>query len=230
MRRAALLLLAGAAVLAAGAGSAQATNECRGLQVCVRVVGPWIAVAGARTDFQLSCPRGFIVGGLDARLSDRAIDVDFLGRVGSPVGPGVTTSRSALFRGTYAGSSPRWPSFRPYLGCVPASGGGPGPVPLRRPDAVFPPTEATVRRVRDVRLRVGSTRAVAGCARGERFVSGWHALAFFTANPPTPAMIQSVSMRRAVRGGRLYVTAQAGTSLRGMRAIVQAGALCGGTQ
>jgi hypothetical protein len=84
--------------------------------------------------------------------------------------------------------------------------------------------------VRDVRLRVGSTRAVAGCARGERFVSGWHALAFFTANPPTPAMIQSVSMRRAVRGGRLYVTAQAGTSLRGMRAIVQAGALCGGTQ
>lgn len=230
MRRAALLLVAGAAVLAVGAQPAQATNECRGLQVCVRVVGPWVVVAGARTDFQLSCPRGFIVGGLDARLSDRAIDVDFLGRLGSPVGPGVTTSRSALFRGTYAGSSPQGPSFRPYLGCVPASGGGPGPVPFRRPDAVFPPTEATVRRVRDVRLRVGSTRAVAACARGERFVGGWHALGFFTANPPSLSMIQSVSARRAVRGGRLHVTAEAGTALRGTRAIVQAGALCGATQ
>ena len=32
------------AALAAGATPAHATNECRGLQVCVRVAGPWVAV------------------------------------------------------------------------------------------------------------------------------------------------------------------------------------------
>ena len=97
-----------AAILAAtaglGASSAAATNECRGLQVCVRVAGPWVVVPSAltsprpRVDFQLSCPRGYVVGGLDAELSDRALDVDFLGKLGSPVNPGVTTSNAALFR------------------------------------------------------------------------------------------------------------------------------------
>ena len=94
-----------AAILAAtagiGASPATATNECRGLQVCVRVAGPRVVVPAAlttprpRVDFQLSCPRGYVIGGLDAELSDRAIDIDFLGKLGSPVNPGVTTSRSA---------------------------------------------------------------------------------------------------------------------------------------
>ena len=86
-----LLLLCGvlAAVLAAGAGPAQATNECRGLQVCVRVQGPWVVVPASlgtqrpAVQFQLSCPRGFVAGGLDAELSDRAIDMDFLCLLGS---------------------------------------------------------------------------------------------------------------------------------------------------
>jgi hypothetical protein len=116
-----------AAFLAAAAGmtasSAGATNECRGLQVCVRVAGPWVVVPAAQTtprprvDFQLSCPRGYVIGGLDAELTDRAINVDFLGKLGSPVNPGVTTARSALFRGTYTGNAPKGPSFRPHLGC-----------------------------------------------------------------------------------------------------------------
>ena len=108
-------LLLGAALLAATAAVADvapagATNECRGLQVCVRVAGPWVVVPASsasprpRVDFQLSCPRGFVIGGLDAELTDRAIDVEFGGRLGSPVNPGVTTSRSALFRATYAGA------------------------------------------------------------------------------------------------------------------------------
>ena len=85
MRLAALLVLAGA-LAAAGAPSAHATNECRGLQVCVRVAGPWVVVPAAlklpraHVDFQLSCPRGYLVGGLDTELTDRNIDVEFAGK------------------------------------------------------------------------------------------------------------------------------------------------------
>src|SRR5205085_1959652 len=70
----------------AGVMPAAATNECRGLQVCVRVPGPWVVVPSSRSpvQYQLSCPRGFVVGGLDAELSDRAVDIDFLGLLGSP--------------------------------------------------------------------------------------------------------------------------------------------------
>jgi hypothetical protein len=235
VRRAALVFLAAVAALAGGAQSAHATNECRGLQVCVPVHGPWVVVPAARSvprprvDFQLSCPRGFIVGGLDAQLSDRAIDVDFPGRLGSPVGPGVTTSRSALFRGTYTGSSPRGPSFRPHIGCVPASGGAPGPVPYRL-DAVFPPSEPTVRRVRTVRIRPGSVRALAACAAGERLISGWHAVAFYTSSPPSTSLVSSVVATRTLRAGRVDVRARAGAEVLGVRAVVQAGAVCGSAE
>ena len=37
-----------------------------------------------QVEFQLTCPRGYVVGGLDARLSVRAIDVSFLGTLGQP--------------------------------------------------------------------------------------------------------------------------------------------------
>ncbi len=109
MKRIAIVCAVAVAGLAAGAGPAGATNECRGLQVCVRVAGPWVVVpvglATPRTpaQYQLTCPRGFIVAGLDAELSDRAIDIDFLGLLGSPVNPGTTTTRSAVFRGVFTG-------------------------------------------------------------------------------------------------------------------------------
>ena len=138
MRRLLLLLaLCGAATLAVGGAPARATNECRGLMICVRVAGPWVIVprGGAaprpRVEFQLSCPRGYVVGGTDAELSNRGIDIAFLGKLGSPVGPGVTTSRAAVFLATYAGGGRGVASFRPHLGCVPTSGGGSGPVPYR---------------------------------------------------------------------------------------------------
>ena len=122
--------------------------------MCVRVAGPWVVVPASsvtprpRVDFQLSCPRGFVIGGLDAELTDRAIDVEFVGRLGSPVNPGVTTSRSALFGATYAGAAPHGPSFRPHLGCLPAVGRRVrARFHIRRPSAVFPPGEPTVRRV-----------------------------------------------------------------------------------
>jgi len=233
VKLAALLVLAGALATVA-APTASATNECRGLQVCVRVEGPWVVVpAGlkaprAHVDFQLSCPRGYIVGGLDTELTDRAIDVEFAGRVGSPVNPGVTTSRSAVFRASYTGSAPNGPSFRPHLGCVPSAGGGSGPVPFRRPSAVFPPGEPTVLRVRTVRLRAGLVRGTAACAKSERLITSWHAVAFYSAAPPSLALIRSVSAARAVRGSRVEVRARSGPAVQTVRGIVQVGAVCGG--
>jgi len=231
VRRALLVAALGAAVVAIGARPAAATNECRGLQVCVRVAGPWVVVpAGSvlprpRVDYQLSCPRGFVVGGLDAELTDRAIDIAFLGKLGSPVNPGVTTSRAALFRATYTGGSPRGPTFRPRLGCLPSSGGSSGPVPFSVHDA-FPPGEPTIRRVRNVRLRPGSVRVVAACAAGERLLSGWHAVGFTTAAPPSAAQVQSIHATRTVRSGRVEVRVRAGAE--GPHAVVQVGAVCGG--
>jgi hypothetical protein len=222
-----------AAVTGFVASPAAATNECRGLQVCVRVAGPWVVVPAAltaprpRVDFQLSCPRGYVIGGLDAELSDRAIDIDFLGKLGSPVNPGVTTASSALFRATYTGNAPRGPSFRPHLGCLPASGGGSGPVPFRRPGA-FPPGEPTIRRVRTVRLRPGVVRAVAACTAGEHLISAWHAVAFYTQSAPAEALTQSVSVTRSVQGRRVGVRVRVATAVQGVRAVVQVGAVCGG--
>lgn len=233
MKRLLLIGVVLAAVCAAGAGTAGATNECRGLQVCVRVHGPWVVVSGrlgssrAPAQFQLSCPRGFVVGGLDAELSDRAIDIDFPGLLGSPVGPGTTTSRAVVFRGVYTGASVRTPVFRPHVGCLPSAGGGAGPVPFRKPQA-FPPGQPTVRRVRTVPIRPGSVRAVAACAAGERLISAWHAVGFYTAAAPNATLLGSVTSAQAVRGDRVDARVRAGVAVRGVRAVLQAGAVCGG--
>jgi hypothetical protein len=150
VRRLVLATAFAAALAAGGAAPAQATNECRGLQVCVRVAGPWVAVPAPSgvprpsVEFQLSCPRGYIVGGLDAELSARGIDVTFLGKLGSPVNPGITTSRAAVFLARYAGRTATAPTFRPHVGCVPSSGGGGGPVPYRA-GAAAAPVQTTIR-------------------------------------------------------------------------------------
>jgi hypothetical protein len=229
----ALVLVAMLAAVAATASPAGATNECRGLDVCVKVRGPWVVVpaelgaARSGVQFQLSCPRGFLAGGLDAELSDRAIDLDFLGLLGSPVGPGTTTSRSIVFRGVYTGSSSRTPTFRPHLGCIPTGGGGSGPVPYRKLQA-FPPGQPTIRRVRNVRLRAGTVRAFASCAAGERLISGWHAIGFYSATAPGETLVRSVSAVRSARTNRVEVRVRSGVAITGVRAIVQVGAVCGG--
>ena len=231
--RLAVAAAASLAALVVGVAPAGATNECKGLQVCVRVPGPWVVVPASRAtprapvEYQLSCPRGFIVGGLDADLSDRAIDLDFLGRLGSPVNPGVTTTGAAIFRGVYTGTSARTPTFRPHLGCIPTAGGGGGPVPFRAPDA-FPPGQSTVLRVRTLRLHPGTTRAAAACGAGERLISGWHAVGFYTSVPPTAALVRSISAARTVHGNTVVVHLHAGAVVRTVRAVLQVGAVCGG--
>lgn len=232
--RVAVVLVLAAGLAALAAPSAGATNECRGLPVCVRVAGPWVVVPPglkaprAHVDFQLSCPRGYTVAGLDSELTDRAIDVEFAGKIGSPVNPGVTTSRAAVFRATYTGNSPAGPSFRPHLGCIPSAGGGSGPVPFRRPTAVFPPGQPTLLRVKNVRLRTGLVRAAAACGKSERLISSWHAVAFYSAAAPSLSLIQSVSAVRSVHGNRVEVRARSGPAVQTVKAIVQVGAVCGG--
>jgi hypothetical protein len=121
-------------------------------------------------------------------------------------------------------------SFRPHIGCIPASGGGGSPPAMisLRP-AVFPPGRPLVRRVRTVNAIAGrTTRGAQGCARNERLVGGSHAVGFYTQTAPASTVATSVSVRRTVRGGRVAVVVGADVSLR-VRAVVQVHALCAGT-
>jgi hypothetical protein len=228
--RAVVLLACVAAALVAGAGEARATNECRGLMVCVPVAGPWVIVPATRhVQYQVACPRGYTVGGLDAELSHRAIDVTFPGRLGSPVNPGITTSTSAVFDGFYTGLPRQVTSFRPHIGCIPASGGGGSPpafIALR--PAAFPPGRPVTRRVRTVNAFAGrTTRGAQGCARNERLVGASHAVGLYTQTVPASTVATSVSVTRTVRNGRVAVVVRADASLR-VRAVVQVHALCAG--
>ena len=230
MKRFVVTALVCGAALAAGASPAGATNECRGLMVCVPVAGPWVVVPAAsrRVEFQLQCPRGYVVGGLDAELSDRAVEVTFLGLTGSPVNPGITTQREAQFLGVYAGRARAATTFRPHIGCIPAAGGGGGAPPnVRR--LVFPPGRPVVRRVRNVRVRGNAKqRALHACAPGERLLSASHAVAFYTRRPPVPALVGGVTVSRSVRTGRVRATIGATDAIFGTRTIVQLQALCAG--
>src|SRR5262249_44887715 len=146
----ALVLLVGAAVGAGLAAPAGATNECRGFRVCAPVAGPWVVVPTAttfprpRVQYELSCPKGFVVGGLDAELTDRGIDVSFQALLGSPINPGITTKRTALFTAMSVAGPVRTATFRPHIGCLPGSGGG-----SRIPTVahVVPPGHPAIRRV-----------------------------------------------------------------------------------
>jgi hypothetical protein len=220
------------AALAAGATRAEATQECRGLMVCVRVVGPWVVVparSGAprpRVEFELACPRRYLVGGLDAELSDPAIDISFLGKIGSPVAPGITTSRKAVFVGTFVGSSRRSVTFRPHIGCVPANGAG-GRIPTAA--TVFHPGQPAVRRVRTLRVVPGRTRFVAaGCASAERLVGGSHAVGFYTSRPPAARLVAAVATRQSLARDHVTVGARGGAALGRVRAVVQVSAICAG--
>ena len=74
-----------------------------------------------RVEWQLTCPRGYIVGGLDAELTHRAIDVSFLGRLGQPGQPrDHDVARGDLRRDVRRSDRPARASFKPYIGCMPA--------------------------------------------------------------------------------------------------------------
>jgi hypothetical protein len=231
-----VLVLAAALLFAsAGADEARAADECRGLDVCVSVPGPWVAIPAASfrqasiTHYQLTCPRRHIVGGLDALLSDRRLDVKFFGSLGSPVNPGITTSRSAVFVATYARQ--RRSSFRPFLGCIPLSGGGGRETTSYDPAAVSPVAvrpQPPQRRVWTIRLRPGDTRTLAArCAPGERAVGSSHAVGFRRKAAPSAAIMGGVRVERSAQGAGVDVTAaRAGSVPFATRVEVQVHLLC----
>ena len=186
-----VLAVAAVATLAVGR-AAWAADECRGLQTCLPVTGPWVAIPGvprgeaSTAVWELRCPlRGYIVAGVDARVSDRAIDVSIRGENGAPVSPGVTTGRAVVFTAVYTGGASRPTSFQPFIGCIPTSGGGArGETALRHP-AAYVPAAAIDRRVVSRRLVSGaSVRVVGRCPAGTRLLGTSHAYAFRSRTEP----------------------------------------------
>jgi hypothetical protein len=231
VKRIALVLLVGAAVAAGFAAPAGATNECRGFQVCAPVAGPWVVVPTATTfprpsaKWVLTCPKGFVVGGLDAELTDRWIDVSFEALIGSPVNPGITTKRSVLFTATSVAGPPRTASFRPHIGCLPASGGGSGIPTVAH---VVPPGHPAVRRVWTVRVQPGAQVVRRSCLAGETLVNASHAVGFYGKTPPGTRLVKSVHATRTVHDRHVSVSVRAGAAVANVRAVVQLDLTCAG--
>ena len=234
MIRAAVTAIALAAALVAWAPAAQAADECKGLMVCIPVAGPWVkipapAAGGAATaTWRLVCPEG-IVGGVDARASEVAVAVEFPGRLGSPVNPGITTARTLVFKGTYAGRVSRTTSYRPFIGCIPAAGGGGPRTPTSVSRAVeVKPGESIAVRVATLRVQPGQlARATLRCRPGERLLSSRHSVGLYTAGVPTRAQLAAIRVVRATESGRVLVSATRRAGLAaGVRAVVQVQAEC----
>jgi hypothetical protein len=212
------------------AGTARAAGECEGLDVCISVPGPWVAVPAAprgsvsTVHYRLSCPRRSVVGGLDAIRGDRSLEVRFLGRLGSPVNPGITTSQSAVFVATHARG--RTTYFRPFLGCIPTSGGGGRDT--TSVDASAPRPLPTLRRVRTLRVRPGAPARLAfGCRRGERLVGSSHAVAFRMGSAPSLPILTGATATSRRRGARVEVRAGRSSAVPArVRVEVQVHALC----
>jgi hypothetical protein len=226
-RRLALVFAICCATALTAAGAAGATNECRGFQVCVPVAGPWVLAPGrAETQWQLSCPQRYVVGGLDAELTSRALDLVFRATLGSPVNPGISTSSAAVFLGRLAVGSDPAASFRPHIGCIPASGGGQRVPTARR---IFPPGKPTVVRASEVAARAGATRRVVRtCRAGEQLVAASRAIGFFGTAPPTRALAAAVHVRETKSHGRVALVVRAGRAIAGTRTVVQLDLTCAG--
>jgi hypothetical protein len=231
VRRLLPVLVLCAAVAGVTPGTANAERECDGLIVCIPVTGPWVQVLGTAkpTYYELRCPgRGQVIGGLDA---DRAgpLGIHFLGMLGGPVGPGVTTSRAAVF---VAQTTRSLSGFRPLLGCIPTSGGGGRSrtihEPKRKLQAAAPVPEATVWRVKNVRLKDQQRERVAhACQAGERVISFSSAVAFRTRRPPSLATLGSVRTTARRAGRRVIVDVRSSIARpQNVRVEVQIQAVC----
>jgi hypothetical protein len=219
----------------AAAGNARAADECKGLQVCLPVPGPWVAIPAARSGntsvavWELRCPlEGYIVAGIDARVSERSIDVSFRGENGAPVSPGVTTGREVLFTAVYTGTRRRATSFRPFIGCIPSSGGGGRALTSRSQRAAFVPSRPIERRVARKRLVSGDTvRVVQRCAAGARLLGVEHAYGFRVDVEPGSTLLDAVDVRRTISGRTVIARATVAPSVpRSMRVELQLHALC----
>jgi hypothetical protein len=233
----AVVAVAALAGLVGGVERAGAADECRGLQVCLPVAGPWVVIPArtgarpARVEFELRCPLpGYIVAGTDVRLADPDVDVSIRGETGSPVGPGVTTAQSAVFIGVYAGERRAPTTFRPFIGCIPTSGGGGRALTAARSGSsatALRPTRPVTFRSAERRVPSGGrAQVVARCRARETAVDASHAIAFRTPAPPARGVIDSVSAKHRLTRTSAIGTATATARLGGVRAIVQVMAHC----
>ena len=229
MRRAFVLAALVASALAAGVDGAGATTECRGLMACVPVAGPWVVVpVSQRTprpevQYQIKCPKGYIVAGVDAEVTDQGIDLWFLGASGAPVGPGTTTSQTMVFVARYVGASKQTPTFRPHIGCVAAVGGG-GRRTRTAVTKVNPPGRPAIRRVQIFRI-TGAPRSVSvACRADEHLVAGYSAVAFHMKSPPSAALVAGASARPTLARNHITVSAHSSAG----PGLVQVAALCAG--
>jgi hypothetical protein len=209
------LLLLAIVAAAVAAPAAHATNECRGLMVCVPIAGPWVlAPAVTQVQYDLTCPKGYVVAGLDAEISARGIDIGFIGALGSPVNPGITTKRDAVFLGQLVRGPAPAASFRPHIGCVPASGGGQRAPTAYNPNAI-PPGQTVDRKVRNVPATPSRT------IRGERLSGATHAIGFYGQRPPSVRAARAVRVTQTIRNGVVSLAIHAKA-----QAVIQLDLIC----
>jgi hypothetical protein len=231
IRAAALTLALVAAVLvSATPGRAADAGECKGLRTCIPVIGPWVAVPApgglaTTTSWKLICPQG-VIGGVDARVSEDAVAVEFPGLLGSPINPGITTAGSLVFRGTYSGRAARATSYQPFIGCIPTPGGGPRTRVSFNPAAAIKPGQPITTRITSFNVRPGVlARATLSCKPTEHLIGSAHSVGFYTQGPPTKVQIAAVHVIRARNGQQILVSATS-RLLGGIRAEVQIQAVC----
>jgi len=219
--------LAVAAVLGLTAGTARAADECKGLQVCVPVQGPWVVVSSGGADWELACPLpGYIVGGTDARVSTSDVDVSFRGETGSPVAPGVSTRRSLVFHGVRTADRAGTSTFKPFIGCIPASGaGGRALTGLTANGFGIKPAQPLFSVVVTSTVVQRSQVVRASCPRSARLIGATHAVGFDQTTPPTAAQRGAVRVRRSIVEGVVVARVRA-TAAAGAFAQVQVRALC----
>jgi hypothetical protein len=229
VRRALLVAAVLGLVLLALPVGAGATNECKGLDVCISVPGPWVAVptappGGASTAvYQVTCPKRSVAGGLDAILGDPTLEVRWLGLLGSPINPGISTKRSVVFQAVSGRSRPT--AFRPVVGCIPTSGGG-----GRSTTAYTAPPKAkpVQRRFHTVSIRgTHPVGVITACARGERIVGTTYAVGFRTRLQPSPAVLAGVDVTLRRQGGLSYATVRRTAAVpSAMHVLIQVQLLC----
>jgi hypothetical protein len=223
-------LAAAAAVAVSGAAAAKTkTNECKGFKVCVPIAGPWVLAQGRiETNWQLACPKNFVIGGLDAELTNPELDLAFRAILGSPVSAGISTSSSAVFLGRLVSGRDPAASFRPHIGCLPTQKSGAPRIPTVH-HKFYSPHHPAVLRTSFLPVRAGATgRFTRSCLRREHLVSSTVAIGFYTKQPPSRALAQAVRITRRTSGGNVTVTTTGGEQVQGARALVQLDLLCAG--
>ena len=228
MRRALIVgFVAAVAAAALSAAPAGATDECNGLRVCLPVDGPWVVADARGADWELACPlRNYVIGGTDARVATRDVDVSFRAEIGSPIGPGVSTGRSVVFHGARTGAGGGSSSYQPYIGCIPSSGGGgraltaytagaPG-FKVAKPLFSVAVTVPILRHTQILRTR---------CPSPSRLVGATHAVGFDQPFPPSTVQRASVRVRRTIVEG-VVVARVTADAVAGPSARVQVRALC----